>query len=80
MRGPTSPAELRRVFADVSGDVQARSSFYASFNRDFAALITWVLEGAGRPHGLVPRRGSLAWRNHSSPGLGTGALRARRQH
>ncbi len=44
VRGTTSLAELRRVYADVSGVVLARSSFYARFNEGFAALMKWLLD------------------------------------
>ena len=44
VRGTTSLAELRRVYADVSGVVLARSSFYARFNEGFAVLMKWLLD------------------------------------
>ena len=56
VRGAVSLADLRRVYAEVSGTVLARSSFYGRFNASLATLMKWLLDALMADSRGTPRR------------------------
>ena len=66
VRGPKAIADLRRTYCRVSGLSLARSSFWLRFNRPFALLVRWVLDGlvaTSRQEALRPGGGLSAFKD-----------------